>query len=129
MVVIQVILNFATGAVSTVAQLAVSMGQVLLTPLGSGQTTEPSAGTVVAFAVILLITSALQVLLGAIVLVLTSGNATILYFDLRMRKEGFGVTLQRYAEQSAAGAEITDAHFDVQLEQQLAPMAAPGYVR
>ncbi|WP_394254807.1 hypothetical protein [Pseudoclavibacter helvolus] len=128
-VVIQVILNFATGAVSTVAQLAVSMGQVLLTPLGSGQTTEPSAGTVVAFAVILLITSALQVLLGAIVLVLTSGNATILYFDLRMRKEGFGVTLQRYAEQSAAGAEITDAHFDVQLEQQLAPMAAPGYVR
>ena len=81
------------------------------------------------FAVIILITSALQVLLGAIVLVLTSGNATILYFDLRMRKEGFGVTLQRYAEQSAAGAEITDAHFDVQLEQQLAPMAAPGYVR
>ncbi|WP_104252321.1 hypothetical protein [Pseudoclavibacter sp. RFBA6] len=128
-VVIQVILNFATGAVSTVAQLAVSMGQVILTPLGSGQSVEPQAGTIVAFAVILLVTSALQVLLGAIVLVLTSGNATILYFDLRMRKEGLGVTLQRYAEQSAAGAEITDADFDVQREQHLPPMTAPGYAR
>ncbi|PPG31128.1 hypothetical protein C5B97_05100 [Pseudoclavibacter sp. RFBB5] len=128
-VVIQVILNFATGAVSTVAQLAVSMGQVILTPLGTGQSTEPQAGTIVAFAVILLLTSALQVLLGAIVLVLTSGNATILYFDLRMRKEGLGVTLQRYAEQSSAGAEITDADFDVQREQHPAPMTAPGYAR
>ncbi|WP_371030662.1 hypothetical protein [Pseudoclavibacter sp. JSM 162008] len=128
-VVIQVILNFATGAVSTVAQLAVSMGQVILTPLGTGQSTEPQPGTIAAFAVILLLTSALQVLLGAIVLVLTSGNATILYFDLRMRKEGLGVTLQRYAEQSSAGAEITDADFDVQREQHPAPMTAPGYAR
>lgn len=128
-VVIQVILNFATGAVSTVAQLAVSLGQVIIMPLGSGESSAPDAGTIVAFAVIMLITSALQVLLGAIVLVLTSGNATILYFDLRMRKEGLGVTLQRYAEQSAAGMEISDAHFDVQQEQQFPPMTAPGYVR
>ncbi len=126
-VVIQVILNFATGAVSGVAQIAVSFGQIILVPLDGGQPSTPEAGTIVAFALILLITSALQVLLGAIVLVLTSGNATILYFDLRIRKEGFGVSLQRYAEQSSAGLEITDAHFDVQREQPL--QTAPGFSR
>lgn len=103
------LLGFIISMVSQVVGFFSSIFLPLLLPLfapfgdtASGQ--EPVlTGVVIVVAFISMVMTAL---VSTLTLVLTSGNAVILYTDLRMRKEGLNIHLQRTAEQVAAGEPV-----------------------
>lgn len=103
-VVVQLIVSFVSGAVSSVLQLVLPLLTAILIPLGMGA--EDQGWIVVGIIVVVLFLSlALQLVVSALALVLVAGNAVILYLDVRMRKEGLNVYLQRYRDDVAAGRE------------------------
>ncbi len=103
------LLGFIISMVSQVVGFFSSIFLPLLLPVfapfgdtASGQ--EPVlTGVVIVVAFISMVMTAL---VSTLTLVLTSGNAVILYTDLRMRKEGLNIHLQRTAEQVAADEPV-----------------------
>ncbi|GGA65057.1 hypothetical protein GCM10011490_14630 [Pseudoclavibacter endophyticus] len=119
---VQVVAGFAAGAVSGVLQVLLSLITAVLAPLGAvGEGQEWMILAVVI--VVALVALALQLVVSALTLVLSAGNAVILYVDVRMRKEGLNVHLQRAREDAAAGLSVDDPYLTppVELEQELAP--------
>jgi hypothetical protein len=70
--------------------------------------------------VVLVISAALVTVTTAIGLVLQSATASLLYIDLRMRKEGLDLELSRFVEARQTGAEVADPY----LPHVTAPSAA-----
>jgi hypothetical protein len=102
---VAVIINFVTSVVSTPLQLVVTYGSVLINPNGD------QTGTVAAFVVIYILAIVLSVIFGAIGSVIQSATAALIYLDLRMRKEGLDLELQRYVEaRQAADTSVPDPY-------------------
>lgn len=101
---IGMIVAMATQAVGMLTSFVLPIVSAILIPTGSvAEGQEPIAIGVIL--VVALLMMAVSMLMGTLTTVLTSGNAVIMYTDLRMRKEGLNIHLQRATDQVAAGQE------------------------
>lgn len=90
----------------------------------TGEVAEGQEGGLIALIIVLVIlTVLLSVLISAIGQVLVTGNAAIMYTDLRMRKEGLNIHLQSAAEAYAEGREPAQ---DPWLAPDLGPLPTPA---
>ena len=94
---VAVIVSFVTNIVSTPLQLVIGLGSSLINP--NDQQSAALIGIVVAY----ILTVVLTVVVGAIGSVMQSATAALIYIDLRMRKEGLDLELQRFVEARQAG--------------------------
>ena len=98
----------------------------IFTPTGG--VAEGQEGALMAVLIVLYVVMlAVSMLVSVLTTVLISGNAVILYSDLRMRKEGLNIHLQRDLEERAAGTTPTqDPWTAPDLGPVSAPVAQPG---
>jgi hypothetical protein len=111
---VAVIVWVASQITSVPVSFAFSLGMPLLIP--TGDTSDPTTGIVFTL-VFLVISAALTTVTTAIGLVLQSATASLLYLDLRMRKEGLDLELSRFVEARQTGADVADPYL---------PAAAPA---
>jgi hypothetical protein len=99
------ILNVASQVITAPFTLIFSVIPGLLAPTG-----DPTPALVVgglAYLLLLMISA----LVAAVVSVVQSATTALIYLDLRMRKEGFDLRLQRFVEERAAGhADAADPY-------------------
>ena len=100
-----VMISFASSIVTFPISLVFSLGGALLFPTGG----DASSAAVVAV-VSLIAVSAVTAVVTAIGLVLQSSTASLLYLDLRMRKEGLDLELSRFVEARQTGASVPDPY-------------------
>lgn len=103
--VLGIIISVVTQVIGLLGSVFIPLFTQLLVPFGdaaSGQ--EPVVTGLAIFASIVMVV--FSTLVSTLTLILTSGNAVIMYADLRMRKEGLNIHLQRTAEQVAAGEPV-----------------------
>ena len=93
-----VIINFASSIITTPVQLLFSVFAGLLAPTGGTQ--EDTAVMFVVLAAVLIIVT---VIVTAIGLIVQSSAIALIYIDLRMRKEGLDLELARFVEARQAG--------------------------
>ncbi|SJM54385.1 hypothetical protein [Gulosibacter sp. 10] len=128
---LQLILSVASQMVTGVFSFIMSMLGAFVTPFGT--VAEGQEGTVAVIAVVMsILIVLLATLVSAISSVLLTGNAAIMYTDLRMRKEGLNIHLNAATEQYAQGREPeedpwTAADLGPLPEPTPGPYAAPGY--
>ncbi|WP_297599672.1 hypothetical protein [Microcella sp.] len=104
LLLITVMVQVASSVVSTPFSIAASFGGVLANPAGDDLTS---------LSVLLganVLTIAITVVVGAIGAVLLSAATALIYLDLRMRKEGLDLELQRFVELRASGATAPDPY-------------------
>lgn len=102
LLLLQLIIQVMSQVVGGALGFASSILPVFVTPTGG--IAEGQEGGLIAFMVVLLILSMLlSILVAAIGQVLITGNAAIMYADLRMRKEGLNIHLQSAVEAYADG--------------------------
>jgi len=58
--------------------------------------------------IVALVSAAVGIVLNGVVVVAQSALPTLLYLDVRMRREGLDLELQRFTEERAAGREVPD---------------------
>ncbi|MDO9590590.1 MAG: hypothetical protein Q7J04_05550, partial [Microcella sp.] len=104
LLLITVMVQVASSVVSAPFSIAASFGGVLVNPAGDDLT----ALTVLLGANVL--TIAVTIVVGAIGSVLLSAATALVYIDLRMRKEGLDLDLQRFVELRATGASAPDPY-------------------
>ncbi|MFD2759161.1 glycerophosphoryl diester phosphodiesterase membrane domain-containing protein [Gulosibacter faecalis] len=102
-ILVAFIVSLATQAISSVFSFIFSMFGVFV-PFGDIATGQ-EAITIGAGITLTLMSVVLSTILAAISTVLVGGNATIMYTDLRMRKEGLNIHLQQAAEDVNEGRE------------------------
>ena len=113
---------------SQIVSVPVSFASTLVMPLliPTGGSPDPMGAIVIAM-IFLVITSALTTLTTAIGMVLQSATSSLLYIDLRMRKEGLDLELSRFVEARQTGAEVADPYLPhAMAAQAAAPTPAPG---
>jgi membrane-anchored glycerophosphoryl diester phosphodiesterase (GDPDase) len=116
---VSVMISVATQIVTFPVSLILGLAVPLLIPTGGTDT-----GTMAVAGVIALLVSALVVsVVTAVGLVLQSATASLLYLDLRMRKEGLDLELSRFVEARQAGVEVADPYLPAQPSAQ-APAAS-----
>ncbi len=99
---INLIVQIAAQIVTTPITLVGTLTGTLVNPNQSADAVDTTT----------LVTAILAILVGivlnAVIIVAQSAVPTLLYLDVRMRKEGFDLVLQRYAEETAAGRPAAD---------------------
>lgn len=91
------IINVATQIISTPLSLVAGLGGSLINVNGEEQT-----GIIIA-AASYLISGVVSILVGAVAIVLLSAVTTLIYIDIRMRKEGLDIELVRFVEARQTG--------------------------
>ncbi|QOD93197.1 hypothetical protein [Chryseoglobus sp. 28M-23] len=104
LLLVTVMVQIASGVISFPFQLAVGFGGVLVNPAGDP---TGSIALIIGSNVLLI---AITVVIGAIGAVLLSSATALLYIDIRMRKEGLDLDLQRVVEERAAGLDPQDPY-------------------
>ncbi len=113
---VYVIIQIATSIISAPLQIFVSFGSTLLNP------NNAEAGSIVAFAVIYILTIVFGIVFGAIGSIVQSSTPALIYIDIRMRKEGLDLELTRFVEARQAGdASVQDPYL-----LKATPSAAPS---
>ncbi len=97
---VSVILGIASNIVITPFSIIVPLLLALLDPNGTGSASA-MVWVVVAYVVQLIVT----VVVATIMSIVTTATSSLLYLDLRMRKEGLDVHLTRFVEARQSGAE------------------------
>lgn len=105
LLLVAVIVQTVGSIVTTPLSFLLSFGAFLIDPNGT------SAGAIAFTVVSLLLTAAVSVVIGAVTLVVQSSTPALVYIDLRMRKEGLDLELQRFVEARQAGdATVPDPY-------------------
>ncbi|MFL0713349.1 MAG: hypothetical protein ACJLS2_12740 [Microcella pacifica] len=104
LLLVTVMVQIASGVVSFPFQLAAGFGGALVNPAGDP---TGSIALIIGSNVLLI---AITVVIGAIGSVLLSSATALLYIDIRMRKEGLDLDLQRVVEERAAGLDPHDPY-------------------
>ena len=120
---VSVMVGVAGQIVTTPVSILVSLGSTLLIP--TGDTADPVAAAA-PFVIGLIITAVVTAVVTAVGLVLQSATASLLYLDLRMRKEGLDLELSRFVEARQTGADVADPYLPTRFPAPTAPAAAPG---
>jgi hypothetical protein len=89
---ISVIVSVAAQVIATPVSLIPLLG-IVIDPNGTG------TATIVLTIVSLVLSSVLSVVIAAVTSVVLSGAISLIYLDLRMRKEGLDLVLQRHVEE------------------------------
>jgi membrane-anchored glycerophosphoryl diester phosphodiesterase (GDPDase) len=113
LLLVMVMISIATQITSIPVNLLFTLALPLFFPTGGSP--DPTAG-IVGVTIALVVTSVLTTVTTAIGLVLQSSTSSLLYLDLRMRKEGLDLELSRFVEARQTGAEVADPYL---------PRAAP----
>lgn len=121
LLLLQVIIQTMSQVVGGVLGFAMSIAPTFLTPTG-GVAEGQESGLVALMIVLLVLSMLLSILIAAIGQVLLTGNAAIMYTDLRMRKEGLNIHLQGALEVFAQGGEPDQ---DPWLAPDLGPVPQP----
>lgn len=104
---VSVMISFATQIVTIPVSLVLSLATTLVIPTGGSSTpAEMTAPAIIA----LVVSSAIVAVVTAVGLVLQSATASLLYLDLRMRKEGLDLELLRFVEARESGVEVADPY-------------------
>ncbi|MCD1571770.1 hypothetical protein [Agromyces mediolanus] len=98
---VAVILYFAAQLVTTPVTLIGGIIAGLIDPTGTGS----GAGAIIA---VYAISMVLSLVIGAVTAVVQSAVVAVVYLDLRMRKEGLDLVLQRHVELREAGSPVGD---------------------
>ena len=104
LLLISVMVQVASSVVSAPFSIAATFGGALV---------NPAADDLTALWVLLganVLTIAVTIVVGAIGSVLLSAATALIYIDLRMRKEGLDLELQRFVELRASGASAPDPY-------------------
>lgn len=115
LILISVIINFAMQLVVTPIVYLVSYGGVLLNPNGEEEAILWS------FGIAYLAAAVVAMLFGAAAIVIQSAVVSLIYIDIRMRKEGLDIELTRFVEARQSGDTSV-----VNPYERLDP-SAPGY--
>jgi membrane-anchored glycerophosphoryl diester phosphodiesterase (GDPDase) len=110
------ILSFAAQVVVQPISIVGSLLAVVIDPTGTGAALTITIVTTVA-------TFLLSLVIGAITTVVQAALVAVIYIDLRMRKEGLDVDLQRHVEAREAGLPVGDPYATA---RPASPQAAPG---
>ncbi|WP_308468167.1 hypothetical protein [Rathayibacter soli] len=97
-----VILNIASQVVSGAISIVFSFVLVLVAPTGT-DSTGGIAASIVLIAVSYLVTILISLVISSITSIVQSAVTALIYIDLRMRKEGLELTLQRFVENRQVG--------------------------
>jgi hypothetical protein len=108
LLLVEAMVWIATNIVAVPLQLVLSLGATLLDPTGAGSVSPDAVGVGAAVAVI--VSYAVVSIVSAIGMVLISATSSLLYLDLRMRKEGLDLELARFVEARQTGADVADPY-------------------
>ncbi len=111
LLLVGVILNVAAQVVVQPVSLVGSLLAVVIDPTGTGAALTITIITTV-------VTLVLSLLIGAITAVVQAALVAVIYIDLRMRKEGLDLELERFVELRDAGQAVDDPY--------LAPVGGAG---
>lgn len=106
LLLVAVMIWIASQIATLPVNIVFSMAGPLFFPTGGADPTTGIAILVVA----LVLTLGVALVVTAIGMVLQSATASLLYLDLRMRKEGLDLELGRFVELRAAGSEAPDPY-------------------
>lgn len=104
LLLITVMVQIAASIISTPFSFVAGFSGALVNPAGDDLT---GIWLLIAANIV---TIAVTVVVGAIGAVLTSAATALIYIDLRMRKEGLDLELQRFVELRASGASAPDPY-------------------
>ena len=116
---VAVMIYFATQIVTIPVSVILSLALTLVVPTGG--TSDPAAMTAPAI-IALVLSAAVVAVVTAVGLVLQAATSSLLYLDLRMRKEGLDLELLRYVEARQTGADVADPYLPQQ--RAVAPAAS-----
>ena len=102
LLLISVIVNVVAQVVTTPLSLLFSVVLSLIDPNAAFEAYIPAG-------VLYILTLLIALVLGAVTAVVQSAAVALIYIDLRMRKEGLDLELQRFVE-AAPGAQATDPY-------------------
>ena len=105
---VSVMISVATQIVATPVSFVLFLGTALLDPTGVGSASPDAMLGTVTLATIG--TYAVTSIVTGIGLVVQSATSSLLYLDLRMRREGLDLQLGRYVEAKQAGAAVPDPY-------------------
>lgn len=111
LLLVSVILNLAAQVVVQPVSLIGTILALVIDPTGTG-------AAIVITVVTTIVTLILTLLIGAITAVVQAALVAVIYIDLRMRKEGLDLELERFVERRDAGQPVDDPY--------RVPAAAPG---
>lgn len=103
LLLVSVILNVAANIVVQPVSLIGTLLAVVIDPTGTGAALTITIVTTV-------ITVIISLLIGAITAVVQAALVAVIYIDLRMRKEGLDLELQRHVELRDAGRPVGDPY-------------------
>lgn len=108
LLLVQVMIGFATQLISTPVSFIATLGLTLLDPTGATSSSPDSIlGTMTAA---MILTTAITAIVTAVGLVVQSATSSLLYLDLRMRREGLDLELARYVEARQTGEPVADPY-------------------
>ncbi|WP_431220479.1 glycerophosphoryl diester phosphodiesterase membrane domain-containing protein [Leifsonia xyli] len=126
------------GIIALVALIVGAITQVIGIPFGiaggliggviaptSASSTDPTAQILVAQLSVNVVSAIVTSIVGAIASVIQTAALSLLYIDLRMRKEGLDLELVRFVEGRQSGQELPDPYLQAQQPPQ--PPAAAGW--
>lgn len=103
LILVGVILNTAANIVVQPVSLVGTLLAVIVDPTGTGAALTITIVTTV-------VTFVLSLLIGAITAVVQAALVAVIYIDLRMRKEGLDLELERHVEARGAGLPVEDPY-------------------
>lgn len=103
LILVAVILNLAANVVVQPVSLVGTLLAVIVDPTGTGAAITITIITTV-------VTLILSLLIGSITAVVQAALIAVIYIDLRMRKEGLDLELERHVEARDAGVAVTDPY-------------------
>lgn len=103
LILVAVILNLAANVVVQPVSLVGTLLAVIVDPTGTGAAITITVITTV-------VTLILSLLIGSITAVVQAALIAVIYIDLRMRKEGLDLELERHVEARGAGLPVGDPY-------------------
>ncbi|MEV1129836.1 hypothetical protein [Agromyces sp. NPDC049794] len=103
LILVAVILNVAANVVVQPVSLVGTLLAVIVDPTGTGAAITITIITTV-------VTLILSLLIGSITAVVQAALIAVIYIDLRMRKEGLDLELERHVEARGAGLPVGDPY-------------------
>lgn len=103
LILVAVILNVAASVVVQPVSLVGTLLAVVVDPTGTGAATT-------IMIIVTVVTVILSLLIGSITAVVQAALIAVVYIDLRMRKEGLDLELERHVEAVGAGLPVGDPY-------------------
>lgn len=101
--ILQTVMSFAIGGIYAIVLIPV----IIFMPLGAGGEADMTVVTVV-MSIVLIVVMLLVTIISALMTVVQYGANVFLYLDLRFRKEGFNLKLQKTTDDIAQGIAVDD---------------------